>query len=410
MSDVGIISINIHSFFLNYGAALHSFAFQKYLDKLGVDSVIVDYKSKHFGNFRFDKFYLNFIHGKKLRPVISAFLFYTIPYKRKDKAFRKFYAENCRIIDNNGSSYTYDFFNEHSDSIYFDFPVVVCESDVIWSPKTSNGFDRVFFCDYKSFDGKIKVSYAPSISNTKLTSEQESEFERLVSNFDYLSCREKQTAEYVQKLTGRKCTHVLAPVLMLDEKDYLPYLEKQNAKKYLLVYNVMMNDKKMISFAKKLAKNKGLKLIEISDFVRNKIDHKTLTGRSIGEFLWLIKNADYFVTNSFHGVCFAALFRKEFLVFERDGVDLKVKSLLEILGLSNRFVCQSEIDSYKGSNKQTDWKSVKFRLDEHRKMSKDFIEESIMKNLKHYKKKGGGVIFIPLNHKKLRSAQNKEAA
>lgn len=406
MSDVGIVSINIHSFFLNYGAALHSFAFQKYLDKLGIDSVIVDYKSKHFGNFRFDKFYLNFIHSKKLRPMISAFLFYTIPYKRKDKLFRKFYAENCRIIDNNGSSYTYDFFNEHSDSIYFDFPIAVCESDVIWSPKTSNGFDRVFFCDYKCFDGKIKVAYAPSISNTKLTSEQETEFKRLVSNFDCISCREKETAEYVQKLIGKKCAHVLDPVLLLDEKDYLPYLESRNEKKYLLVYNVMMNDKKMISFAKKLAKNKGLKLIEISDFVRNKIDHKTLAGRSIGEFLWLIKNADYFVTNSFHGVCFAILFKKEFLVFERDGFDLKVKSLLEILDLENRFVYQSGIDSYKGSDEQTDWESVYLKVSKYKKISKEYIEESIVKNLKYdqgRKKMRGG-------HKKLRSAHNKEAA
>lgn len=391
MSDVGIISINIHSFFLNYGAALHSFAFQKYLDKLGVDSVIVDYKSKHFGNFRFDKFYLNFIHGKRLRPVISAFLFYTLPYRRKDKAFRKFYAENCRMEDNNGAPYTYDFFNEHSDSIHFDFPIAVCESDVIWSPKTSNGFDRVFFCDYKCFDEKIKVAYAPSISNTKLTTEQEEEFKRLLSNFDYLSCREKQTAEYVQKLVGRKCTHVLDPVLLLDEEDYLPYLEKQNAKKYLLVYNVMMNDKKMISFAKKLAKKKDLKLIEISDFVRNKIDHKTLTGRSIGEFLWLIKNADYFVTNSFHGACFAVLFKKEFLVFERDGFDLKVKSLLEILGLENKFVCQSEIDSYKASDEQTDWESVYLKLNAQREISKKYIEESIVENLKH---NGGGYTSI----------------
>ena len=45
MSDVGIISINKHSLYLNYGAALHSFAFQKYLNRLGGgDNSIVFYQ------------------------------------------------------------------------------------------------------------------------------------------------------------------------------------------------------------------------------------------------------------------------------------------------------------------------------------------------------------------------------
>lgn len=39
---VGIISYNIHSSHMNYGAALHSFAFQVYLQRLGVNSVVVD--------------------------------------------------------------------------------------------------------------------------------------------------------------------------------------------------------------------------------------------------------------------------------------------------------------------------------------------------------------------------------
>ena len=36
---VGIISINKYSKHLNFGAALHSYAFQQYLDKQGIDNV-----------------------------------------------------------------------------------------------------------------------------------------------------------------------------------------------------------------------------------------------------------------------------------------------------------------------------------------------------------------------------------
>lgn len=376
MNDIGIFSINLHSFYLNYGAALHSFAFQKYLESKGVSSVIVDYKSKHIGDFRLDFPALSFIKKRaKLKTIIHA-LFATPSYKRKFKAFNKFYTENCKMLENNGKSFCYEDFNSGKE-MHFDFPVAICESDVIWSPKTSNGFDRVFFFDYPCFDEKTKIAYAPSISNTKLSKAEEKEFCRLLENFDLLSCRENQTAEYVSKLTGRKCPHVLDPVLLLDDDFYKPYMERQRIKNYLLCYNVMQNDYEMLSFGKKVAKEKGLKFVELSDFVRNKITHKVLSGRSIGEFLWLLKNADYIITNSFHGMCFAILFKKNFLIFERDGVDLKVKSVLEVLGLENFFVKKDLEFSEEILKNKIDYQEVEKNLQKQREISFNFIDEII---------------------------------
>lgn len=386
MSSVRILSINIHSLYLNYGAALHSFAFQKYLEKCGIDSVIVDYRSKHFGDFKLDNPAVTFWRRhSSIKTILNAIL-NTPSFRRKFKTFHRFYKENCTTVDNNGIPYTYeDFFKEQFD---FDFPVAVCESDVIWSPKTSGGFDRVFFCDCPCFEQKIKVAYAPSISNTVLSDEQESEFEKLLHNFDYLSCREKQTAEYVQTLTGRQCIHALDPVLLLDGKEYEPYMERQKYRKYLLAYNVMKNDKKMIRFAMNLAKQKCLHFIELSDFVRNKFSHKTLTGRSIGEFLWLIKNADYVVTNGFHGMCFCLLFQKDFLIFERDGIDLKVKSLLDVLELSERFVLENHSEQFLSRDFLIDWEKVHFLLNEQRRNSMEYIHESIIENVEKHNRGG----------------------
>lgn len=382
MKKVGILSINLHSLYLNYGAALHSFAFQKYLSSLDINSVIIDYKSKHFGELRLDFPAITYIkQHKPLKSVIVAFL-NTPSFRRKYKAFHKFYKENCVMVDNNGIPFTYEFFNNSSDKIHFDFSIVVCESDVIWSPKTSKGFDRVFFCDYPCFADKIKIAYAPSISNTLLNSDEERDFKKLITNFDFLSTREKQTAEYIRTLTDKKVTHVLDPVLLLDGKDYESYLKPQGYTNYLLVYNCMKNDRRMIKFAMKVAKEQHLKLIEISDFVRNKIHHKTLTGRSIGEFLWLIKNSSHFITNSFHGACFAILWKKDFLVCERDGVDLKVKSLLEILNLENLFVKQNELELLP-KKKTIFWDDVYTRLNKYREISKEYIEESIVQSLKN---------------------------
>ena len=381
MSDVGIFSINLHSFYLNYGAALHSFAFQKYLESKGISSVIVDYKSKHFGDFRLDNPALSyFFSHKPLKTVVNGLL-NTPSFKRKYRAFNQFYVQNCKMISNKGKPFFYADFNEYGHLFDFDFKIVVCESDVIWSPKTNKGFDRVFFCDYPCFMDKIKVAYSPSISNTLLNVEEEITFSKLLKNFDYISCREKQTAEYIRKVTGRECPHVLDPVLLFEGNFYEPYMEKQNFKNYLLVYNVMSNDQAMLNYAKKVAKEKKLKLIELSDFVRNKFNHKTLTGRSIGEFLSLIKNADYFITNGFHGMCFAVLFKRDFLIFERDGYDIKVKSLLEVLDIQNRFINKNFSFQNNIINDKVDWEKVYINLNEQRKISYEYIDNSIIKNI-----------------------------
>ena len=48
---VGIVSYNIYSQHMNYGAALHSYAFQQYLLNNGVESVIIAYKPKELNNY-----------------------------------------------------------------------------------------------------------------------------------------------------------------------------------------------------------------------------------------------------------------------------------------------------------------------------------------------------------------------
>ncbi len=383
MSRVGILSINLHSFYLNYGAALHSFAFQKYLDSKDIDSVIVDYKSKHFGNFKLDNPALSCLQRKEKMKTILHSLICTPSFRRKYKAFNQFYKKNCKILDNYGKPFTYDDFN-NNPTLKFDFSIVVCESDVIWSPKTSKGFDRVFFCDYSCFKDKVKVAYAPSISNTELNPEEELEFKYLLKNFDYLSCREKITAEYVSEISDRHCEHVLDPVLLHNGEFYEQYMEPLEQEKYFLVYNVTSNDQTMISTAKKIAKKKRLKFIEISNFVRNKFNHYTLTDSSLGEFLWLIRNAEYFVTNGFHGLCFAILFEKQFVIYERDGFDIKVKSLLSVLGLENKF-CLKQFDDFKYIEnileEGINWKEIQYKLKLQRDISYDFIEKSIIENI-----------------------------
>jgi len=378
---VGIISINKYSNF-NYGAVLHSFAMQKYLDKKYIDSVIVDYLTRFF-NYFVPHFPAIGVIKKSFRLRtfgLRTFIYAILKQPAASIRFRKimnFCKKHYKSVNNNGKPFTQADFENNEKISSFDFDTIVCECDVIWSPKTNFGFDRAFFADYECFKDMKKVAYSPSIGNTILTSEEEQEFKKLVTNFDFLSSREKETAEYVQNLIGRKCQHVLDPTLLLDEQDYIPITAEINEKKkYLLCYNCVKNDKVMLAKAKELARKMNLEFIEISLYVVNKIKHRTLTGLGIEEWLGYFKKAEFIVTNGFHGMCFAIIFKKNFYVYLRGNYNLKFNLVYE-LGLENSLIALKDREQDL-ENISIDYNLVYEKLNAFRKISEDFINEAIV--------------------------------
>lgn len=347
---VGIFSYNKYSLYMNFGAALHSVAFQKVLDKYGVESYIVDYRSKHVEKFNFNNLFLTNLKAGKIKNFkeLVASLINTPSLKEKYKKFTRFYEENTRMYSDGEKPFFYSSFirGEYGE---LPFTTVICESDVTWSPLTNDGFDRVLFFDLDVFNGINKVAYSPSISNTQLNDNQEKEFKKLLENYNYLSSREDETANYVAELTGKECQWVLDPVLLLSKQDYEFYMKEVNFKDYVIVYNCMKNDRNLLKEAKDYADKHGLLLIEISDYNQNKITHKhrVLTDLGIEEFLYLFNNASYIFTNGFHGACFSIVFNKDFYLFARDGVDIKITSLLRMFDLEDRYVGLGQaIDEY----------------------------------------------------------------
>lgn len=60
-----------------------------------------------------------------------------------------------------------------------------------------------------------------------------------------------------------------------------------------------------------------------------------------GEFIGLIKNAEYIFTDSFHACVFSVLFKKEFYAFQRDNskkMQGRINTLLHNFNLPDRFI------------------------------------------------------------------------
>lgn len=360
---VGIISINRYSKHLNYGAALHSYAFQHFLDKHQIDNVIIDYMPRFMKTYSMKYPFLSKQPKEKVRRFFF-WLGYFFPNLKKYKKFQNFFRDHYRL-----TKIQYD--EDILRNALFDFDTIVAESDVIWSPHSTQGFDNGFFCNLPSMQGLNKISYAACIGYTNFTEKRQERFRKLLTNFDAISVREIQGTEFTQQFTDKPVTNVLDPTLLLDAKDYedivIPPQEKQE---YLLVYNCLKNNKKMLKDAQKIAKEKNLKVIEISVFYGNIFRNKVKLDIGIEEFLGYFKNASYVLTNAFHGVCFSIIYKKDFYTYARGTKDSRVTSILHLLDLDDKFL---QNDEELPTIKAIDYNHVYEKLETERQISKAFL-------------------------------------
>lgn len=210
---IGVISINKYSVHMNYGAALHSFAFQKILDKQGIDNVLIDY-------------YPKFMEGYNLKyPVLSAktlrdFVRWTWDFKanlEKYHKFQNFFNRYCRFTEEK-------FSKENLNSALLDklgIDTFVCESDVIWKPATTQGIDPGYFLHFCAAEKAKKISYAASVGLNMTNSEKHLAMNYL-KDFDSISVREKDSVEFIKGLIkDRMKVHwVIDPTVLLHREDY----------------------------------------------------------------------------------------------------------------------------------------------------------------------------------------------
>lgn len=376
---VAIISYVTNSSHLNYGATLHGYAFQQVLHKKGVDSVVIDYlpKSVECDNLRYP--ILNRERGRSFAKFFAIKLNWLLGFKANIIRFDKFKRFIERNIVTTDTRYTYKTLRnaEQIDCLVID--TFVCESDVIWKVTDMSSLDENFFLDFPAARGVKKVAYAPTISTKELSGDLREYFRNRVSSFNAISARERAGAEYLSDLTGRRVETVLDPTLLLEADTYDSLCIKPIEEHYLLIYNVTSNDIAMVKNAMRFAQQRGLKVIEISNYPFNRLlmPHKLRVDAGIEEWLGYIKFADIICTNSFHGFCFSIIYKKDVYLFQRDNSDNKMQNIAEMMGMRERLIpCFSK--SIPKDSIPIDYDSVYDKLQKLREQSIDFINKTII--------------------------------
>lgn len=350
--QIGTMSINMHVNFTNYGSALQTWALHRAIKHIGdsldvrLEPVLVDYCPDCLAgknplnplDYMWDADEDSIRNCRLSLPAIQV---------NADK-FDRFYNETMTVTKEGYTSGNFDQIVQKDGISAF-----VCGSDTIFCPDEFEGFERGYYADYPCMQ-KRAVAYAPSFGDPSFGEGDLDVLEKRLNNFLAIGLREDMMLPFVESKVDFPVSRVVDPTLLFEASDYDeiadPVLETGG--EYLLLYS-RRYDPAMEACAERLAADHGWKIVEISLRAENAAKHRMAYDAGVEEFLSLVKNAQFLVTNSFHGMIFAFQYKVPFFVFSREQANSKIKECLELLDLSDRSMSTDMM--FEGDPLRVDW-------------------------------------------------------
>ena len=164
------------------------------------------------------------------------------------------------------------------------------------------------------------------------------------------------------------------PVFLLSKETWLNMAyEVDKKQKYIFVYDFDGNEL-IKEIALKVAKKKSLKIYTV---FKSDYSDKVIKGMGPIDFISYIKNAEFVISNSFHGTAFSIIFEKQFIVVNRkEEINTRMRDLLTILKIENRLI--NENYNFDLINKNIDYTVVNRAIKLKVKSSKEYLENIIL--------------------------------
>lgn len=327
----------------NYGQLLQCYATQTYLRSLGHETFLIKATNGHeyvptVKSLMIDK--IRTAYRLRKYPIYfikraTTSLLYTVTHGRlrthhTNRRFESFRQKHLNCT------------HEYSLEMLRDNPpeadAFVVGSDQIW-----NTTDGIYFLSWAR-ENVLKISMAASFGSRQASNDFCNLIQPWLKRFDLITLREKSGRDICAAANCNDTHLVPDPTLLLRDNDYrkisTPPIQK---KPYLFIYflgtRTNINWNEIHSFAKR----KNLEIVYVGS--QGQEDKFKKIEPTIEEWLSLMSNAEYVITNSFHGTVFAMQFRKKFIVYPVTGIAAKMNdrltTLLLPLGLQNRIYSKS---------------------------------------------------------------------
>ena len=335
-SNKNIGLLNFHWENVNFGAVLTSYALNSYLNENGYYARNIDYVPS-----------FPWIAEEKPNKFFDDFRRTHMPMTRCFHA------------------------GENMSELNDEFSHFIVGSDQVWRHEFIKNDKNAYFFTFAK-PNKNLISYAASFGVDKInaTPDEIDEYRHMLKIFDHISVREDSGVKICAGL-GINATKVMDPVFLLDKAQWENLANEFNgdakSEQDVVFYTI---DEEI--------ENK------ITNFITNNMNKFNANGvknitydTSVQEWLWRIKNCKFFVTDSYHGSCFAIIFNKPFVcVNPNKGTTTRMQSLFDLLKISGRLY--SDFGAVDIDNMPPiDYENVNKIIADTRKSSAGFLENAL---------------------------------
>lgn len=377
---VGILTQPLHN---NYGGLLQNYALQVVLNEMGHNvftiNIVKNNNKLHRKILSLGKRIILNLVGKKM-----AYRIY--PTKKESKIISRhtkaFVKDNIKTTNEFTRKITPNLIKKYA------FEAYIVGSDQVWRPRYSPQMPT-YFLDFVANDSSIKkVAYAASfgVSNLEFSLEKTREFAKLLKVFDAVSVREDSAIKLCKEYFDIDAIQLIDPTMMLNKSFYSSIAYKRNLRKsagnlftYILdksgekskIINTIAAMHNLTPFTvmpKKIFSDPGKKNIQNCIFP------------PVEQWIKGFIDAEFVITDSFHGTVFSILFNKPFIAIANASRGItRFESLLKLFELEEKLITNfSEIDLNKLATKDAfDWDKVNNVLEKEQKKAKQFLEKNL---------------------------------
>lgn len=350
---IGIITFHWGT---NYGGVLQAFALQQFLKKEGHDVKIINYAPYSFG----DSFFKCFT--KKPRTsflnVISYF---------KEKHFVKFRKRNLNTTER-----YYSLAELQNNPPQMD--AYISGSDQVWNPYVAEGYGKPYYLNFGSANIK-RIAYAVSLGCSEYPENIMKGIKRDIDRFDAISVREKTGLEILNKYGFSNIKLLPDPTLLLQKEDFFSIIQEDKQVNDFCFFYILQENQKLIHQVYSDIKKKK----EIEAINSKRMKNATM---SIEDWLKNIKEAEFVITNSFHGIVFSILFEKKFVAIpvegKLEGMNDRLYTLLDKFNLRSQLleIYDSKILEEK-LNANINWHQIAQVKEDLKKEAIEFFNENL---------------------------------
>lgn len=336
------IGVLTHPFSGNYGGMLQAYAMVTILRSMGHEASNLVYMPPRPPSFLKQPI-RNIRVRLNLKKRLRCLLLFLRPEKGPTTATGHLAQRNGQRFQRQYVPCTWIGGNPATQLVESGIEAIVVGSDQVWRGHYVRPFRSLpfFFLDFATEAVRRRsIAYAASFgTDTWEGNEQETEVcRKLLLDFKAVSVRESSGVGVCRTVFERAALHVADPTLLLQNSDYQALIDDEKDKSpdtpFISTYLLDSYSEPASAIARSL--NLPIRPLKDNPQASHRRDRFPI---SVGQWLRHIRDAEYFITDSFHGCVFAIIFNKPFVCLGNESRgSARFDSLLSIFGLQDRLI------------------------------------------------------------------------